>query len=281
MSQRNLTLRQFDMNELLNDSTILVLGKRRSGKSWLLRDIMYHKRNIRKAIVFSGTEEASPFFGDFIPSTFIYSEYKPDIVQDVILKQQRSIKRSKENGLSEDGKTYRNNMTLIMDDLLHDASNWKKEKSVKDLMFNGRHYNIMYILAIQYIYGIPPEFRNNLDYVFMFADSSPKNRRKLYDDFGSAVETFREFCDILDQCTKDYGCLVIKLSATGSNRLIDQLFWYRAEKHTNFRVGCDEMWKYHNQHYDSNYTENNANTYKKVLKVYVNKENKILGHDTR
>jgi hypothetical protein len=178
-------LHKFDISELQNDSTILVLGKTR--KSWLLRDIMHHKRNTR---------------------TLVFSEYKPDAVQDVIQEQQSK-------------KSDRENVTLIMDNV----GNFGKE--IKDIMLNGRALRVGLILANSSVLDIHPEFRKNFDYVFMFAESSPDYRRKMYNDFGSVVETFNEFCDILDTCTKDYGCLVIKLSETRSDRLIDQLFWYK------------------------------------------------------
>ena len=63
-----LELKKFKIKSILPDATILCLGKRRSGKSWLVRDIFYHHRDIPSGLVFSGTEEASPFFGDFIPA---------------------------------------------------------------------------------------------------------------------------------------------------------------------------------------------------------------------
>lgn len=269
---KRIKIERFDMSTLLNDATILILGKRRTGKSFLMRDIFYNKRYIKYPLVFSGTEEASPFFGDFVPDTFIYSYYDGEVVRKLLINQGKKISNAKKRGLSHDGKTLENNVIVAMDDLLHEASEWKKDEGVKELMFNGRHYNILYILALQYVYGIPPDFRNNFDYVFIFYDPSPKNRRKLYDDFGSVIETFKEFCDILDQCTQDYGCLVIKLGSK-------QFFWYKAEKRDNFRVGSSKLWEYHSRNYDKGYKElEESNRYKKKLTVYVNKNDEVVDH---
>ena len=42
--------------------------------SFLVRDIFYNHKKIPKGLIFSGTESANPFFGDFFPDTFIHSE---------------------------------------------------------------------------------------------------------------------------------------------------------------------------------------------------------------
>ena len=47
------------------------------------------------------------------------------------------------------------------------SENWKKEKTIKSIFFNGRHYNILFILTMQYPLGITPELRSNIDYVFI------------------------------------------------------------------------------------------------------------------
>jgi hypothetical protein len=46
----------------------------------------------------------------------------------------------------------------------------------------------------------------------------------------------------MDQCTENYECLVINNNAK-SNKLTDQIFWYKAEHHANFRLGSKEFWE--------------------------------------
>jgi len=90
-----LALRKFKIKSILPDATILILGKRRSGKSFLARDIFFHHKNIPSGIVFSGTEEASPFFGDFVPDCFIHSEYDPELIDSIMNRQKRKIREAK------------------------------------------------------------------------------------------------------------------------------------------------------------------------------------------
>lgn len=259
--------------------------------SFLVRDIFYHHKNIPKGVIFSGTEEASPFFSDFIPDTFIHSEYDPSIIESILVSQKKKIREAKAAGKSESGKAPENNMFIVLDDLLHDAQQWKREKTIKNIFFNGRHYNLLFILTMQYPLGITPELRSNIDYVFIFNEPSVKNRKKIYEDYCSIIPSFDHFCNILDSCTQNYECLVVKTSGK-SNKLQDQLFWYKAEPHVNFRAGHKKFWKFHSQNFNTNYEQENDKMDQNVqefkqkygktkkLKVFVNRDGDIIGHNT-
>ena len=53
--------------------------------------------------------------------------------------------------------------------------------------------------------------------------------------------TLEAFCTVMDQTTENYECLVINNNAK-SNKLNDQIFWYKAEKHPDFKLGSKEFW---------------------------------------
>ena len=46
----------------------------------------------------------------------------------------------------------------------------------------------------------------------------------------------------MDQCTENYECLVISNNAK-SNKLEDQIFWYKASSHGPFKLGSKEFWE--------------------------------------
>jgi hypothetical protein len=54
--------------------------------------------------------------------------------------------------------------------------------------------------------------------------------------------TFESFCQVMDQCTENYECLVINNNAK-SNKLHDQIYWYKAEHHKTFKLGSKEFWE--------------------------------------
>lgn len=237
-----------------------------SGKSFLVRDIFYNHRHIPSGVVFSGTEEASPFFGDFIPDSFIHAEYDPELIDNIMTRQKKKIREAKITGKSDSGKMPSNNVFIVLDDMLHDAQNWKKEKTIKNIFFNGRHFNFLFILTMQYPLGITPELRSNIDYIFIFNEPSIKNRKKIYDDYAGCFPSFDFFCNVLDACTQNHECLVIKTS-TNSTDIRDQAFWYKAEPHTNFRVGHPKFWTYHGSNYNKNYEEEQENDHFEVEKL--------------
>lgn len=221
--------------------------------SWLVRDIFYHHKHIPSGIVFSGTEEANPFFSDFVPDSFIHTEYNSDLIEKIMNKQKKKINDAKKSGI-KDGKCPANNMFIVFDDMLHDAQNWKNEKVVKNIFFNGRHYNFLFILTMQYALAIPPALRSNIDYVFIFNEQSVKNRRKIYEDYAAMIPSFDIFCNILDACTQNHECLVIKTTGNSAD-LRDNVFWYKAKAHENFRAGHYKFWNFHKTNYNKNYED--------------------------
>jgi hypothetical protein len=262
-SLQPLKIRKFDISTMAFDSTICCVGKRRTGKSMLVRDIMYHFRHIPKGCVFSGTEHCSPFFRNFVPDMYISKEYDSDALEKIFEKQDAIINR-------DGGKTERNNIFLVMDDMLADSANWKKDRQIRELLMNGRHRNIFFILTMQYPLGIPPDLRTNLDYVFIFRENILANRKRIWENFAGIIPKFSIFVSILEQCTEDYTCLVINNNSQ-SNKLEDIVFWYKAEPDLpKFRCGSKSFWRLHDQYYkdEKDEAEQDIDTASTILKQY-------------
>lgn len=278
-------IKEFNLDSLMADSTVVIIGKRRSGKSFLTRDIFYHHRKIPYGVVFNSTESIDPFYSDFIPDSFIYESYRPNVIENFMNNQMKKVHDLKKIGKKLDKK--KDNTFIVLDDMLHEGKKWKNDETIKSIFFNGRHFNFFFILTLQYNMGIQPELRSNIDYVFIFNDTSTKNRKNIYDAYCSMFPDFNYFCNVLDSCTQDYKCLVIKCSGNNSNDISKQVFWYKAKKRRDFRVGHHSIWKYHDKKFNTEYVEkkidNNieANRIKEKfcntnkLKVIVNKQGAI------
>ena len=59
---QNLSLKKFNMNDIKDDKVVVFIGKRETGKSVLVRDLLYHKQDIPVGTVVSGTEGANSFY---------------------------------------------------------------------------------------------------------------------------------------------------------------------------------------------------------------------------
>lgn len=94
---------------------------------------------------------------------------------------------------------------------------------------------------MQYPLGIPPNLRTNIDYVFILREPYATNRKRIWENYASMFPTLESFSSILDQTTENYECLVINNNAK-SNKLNDQVFWYKAEPRGNFKLGSQEFW---------------------------------------
>ena len=61
----------------------------------------------------------------------------------------------------------------------------------------------------------------------------------------------------MDQCTENYECLVINNNAK-SNKLEDQVFWYKADLHHDFKVGGESYWNHHQSKFKKDDDDDNT-----------------------
>ena len=233
----SLKLNKFDMNRIADDSVVVLIGKRNTGKSFLTKYILYNNRSIPVGTVISGTEGANKFYSEIVPPVFIHEEYTPLILNNVLKRQKIIMKKKNQNVGNIDPRAF-----LILDDCLYDNS-WQKDKNIRSCFMNGRHYKLMFILTMQFALGIPPNLRTNIDYVFILRENIWSNRKRLYDHYAGMFPTFEMFCETMDQCTENYECLVID-NTSKSNKIEDQVYWYKADKTPTFRIGAPSFWEF-------------------------------------
>jgi hypothetical protein len=242
-----LELKKFDMKTISfrpdeNKGPVIVLiGRRDTGKSFLVRDLLYYHQDIPIGTVISGTEAGNGFYAEHVPKLFIHDEYNSAIIEN-ILKRQRTVLKQ----IKKEIELYRKSSIdprsfVILDDCLFDNS-WTKDKMMRLLFMNGRHWKIMLVITMQYPLGIPPNLRTNIDYVFILREPYISNRKRIYENYAGMFPTFESFCQVMDQCTENFECLVINNNAK-SNKLNDQIFWYKAEHQKNFKLGSKEFWE--------------------------------------
>lgn len=240
----NFNIRKFDMNMLKErceiDSRkspmIVIIGKKDTGKSFLVKDILYNTQDCYPiGTVISGTEAANAFFQHMVPSKLIHDKYKPEIITSVIkrqvaMKQARNLKQT-----TQDPRAF-----LILDDCLYDAT-WIREESTRYIFMNGRHIDLSTMITMQYPLGVTPNLRTNIDFVFILRENQIGNRKRIYENYAGMFPSFEMFCQFMDQCTENYECLVI-CNGVQSNRLEDQVFWYKASPHEDFHLCDDSLW---------------------------------------
>ena len=227
-----LNLRKFDLKNIKDDGTVLVIGKRGSGKSTILKNIMYEKRYLPAGLACSGTEEGNGFFTTFMPSTFVHNDYNSTAIQKLIDKQ-------KELAAQPGGAPK---VFCVLDDCLFEPGILKR-KEVRSLFMNGRHHRVLLCVSAQFAGDIPTYARANVDVLFLCRETVISNRKRLWEQFFGML-TWPQFQKLMDATTEDYEVLVID-NTVQSNDPEKAIFWYKAcPTLPPFKVGCKAFWRF-------------------------------------
>jgi energy-coupling factor transporter ATP-binding protein EcfA2 len=242
--QINPSTKNFKLSDM-GGSKIVIIGKPGTGKSTLMKALMRSKNFIPACVVVSGSENTNKFYEKLIPSSFIFNEYKPEIVQNFLHRQQLSIQMRVSNPWA----------MLILDDCMTDPSIFKTEIQRK-IFKNGRHYKMLYVVAMQYALDIPPDIRSAVDGVFLFRETNEATLRKLWLNYASVIQPFEMFKQLMSQVTGDYTAMFIN-NAVQTNEWEKCVFFIKAKNiEENFKFGCDEIWKFHEARFNSDYEKN-------------------------
>ena len=256
IKKMRLELKKFDISSIPSNSTIVLISRRNGGKTTCLKDIMYYHRDIPVGTVINPTESSNESYGAMIPGLYIHEEYSPKLIADLLKRQEIMVKRMNKQQTMYGRSTIDPRAFLILDDCMYDNI-WKKDKNMRFVFSNGRHRKLFCIITLQYVIGIPPDMRNNVDYTFLFRDNNFGNRKKLYENYCSVIPTFEMFQSIMDSVTEGYGCLVIN-NLSRSAKLEDCIFWYEAEIRPDYTVGSKEYWQAHNDNAINNDDDNDG-----------------------
>lgn len=216
----------------LGGSKICIIGKPGTGKSVLIKDLIYSKKHIIPVgTVISGSEDSNRFYERFFPKLFIYEKYDKNVIQRFV-DRQKVAKENLENPWS----------ILILDDCMDDVKVFSDPLMI-GLFKNSRHWAMLSIFACQYVFDFKPVIRSNIDGVFIFREPNLTNREKIYKNFASIIPTFKLFSLIMDEITTDFMCLYIN-NQTTSNNWQDCVFYYKAVLRDDFVFGCDDYWTF-------------------------------------
>ena len=224
----------FDPRRMKRDATVVIIGKKRSGKSTLVRDLLYRNRDIPKGFVFSETERLNKFFSQFVPAKYIFNEYVANVLRLNLLMVQ-------EERVAKEGPTRDNQAFLVLDDCMPSAKEWTRDTNMTTIFANGRHYNTLCLITMQYVLGIPTVMRGNAEYVFIFKETSPRIRKIIHENYCGGLD-YSDFCSLLDACTNDHECLVMDMTGD-QNDILEIARWYRASTNVPpFKMGNDAFW---------------------------------------
>jgi GTPase SAR1 family protein len=241
------TLKPEHSKDYKNGCKLVIIGAPGTGKSTIIKSIIYSKKHILAVgQVFSGTEDSNGFFGEFFPESFIYNGLDASELTPLDnFKKRQKIARQYIEPIG--GYSWALN---VIDDCTYDTA-FLKKPIYRDLLKNGRHYSMLHILSLQYCLDIKPDIRVNINGVFILRESRLDIRKKLYENYGGCIPSLDMFCQIMDALTTDYTALYINNMST-SNKIEDNVFYYKANPNAipkDWKFGCKEFWQFHNERY--------------------------------
>lgn len=237
-------LYEFDLNIIPLDATVVNFGMRRTGKSVLARHILWHLRNeYHRGVVMSDTDKLNQFYHQHFPPNRIIDHLDQAILKNILLLQERFIKvlnmryGNAQKVPDEEWRDVR--VLLLFDDVIQDDNAVRYNPPLNQVFVAGRHFKTFFLMNTQYEKAIPPKMRNNVDVAFMFYHENLDAIEHLWRLFGNTLDR-HHFTKIFNKYTQDHMTLVSARSTITSPRLIDRLWWFKADislENVEFELG--------------------------------------------
>jgi len=248
----DIPLPRFELTRIPPHSVILLVGKRETGKSVTAQVICNYFKWIPRGVVNCTTDLTNPIWSERVPRCYVFPRFEPDSIKKLMNDQIRLRNKIKREIWAREGKKRKLKKGelpyafIIFDDCGFDKR-FRSDETLKELLLNGRHLNILVVIILQYVMDVHPALRGNADFIFLFAEKSGMTREKLYKNFGSVLPNQRTFNQVLAVATRNFGALVIDNKSNSSMKISDSIAYFKADlgvAEGNFRMGCREFWAF-------------------------------------
>ena len=196
--------------QLTKPFSILICGRPGSGKSQLIRFILcensadYSTDPFKFGIVMCNTSFNNSY--DYIPDNYVHSKFDISIIENMMMIQEstNAVHRA----------------FLVLDDCLPQGE--FNNQIFTRILTQFRHLNISIIIATQYIYKVPPTFRECATHVAIFKQTTKRSFSALFESFGSYFESLNDFMNYVQSNTGDYKFILY--SVNSSSKEIKDLY---------------------------------------------------------
>lgn len=174
-----------------NHPAILAAGKRRTGKSTSLDNLMFQTmQHIPFGMVMSDTT-TNGFWQQRVPPRYVFQGWRSDILQALVARQNRLIDKYGR----DDPRT---SAFIIFDDVIADQTAIRYSKEINQFFVQGRHLNITVLITTQYMKGIGPMVRGNMDIVIIQPIYAINDRETIQGLFGAFIPK-KDFLRLMDE----------------------------------------------------------------------------------
>jgi len=176
----------YDPTTLPENFSMIIYGRRRSGKTFQLRHMVNSiKKRFTDVYLFSDTADLQDEDYDYIPSENRIKGLDEKKMQEIIQKQREIIEYNKQRKDKVKSKPL-----IILDDIISDPQ-VRKSPVLNSLYTLGRHIECSVITLTQEIggkYGVPRVLRSNCDCIVGFFAHSEIDRKMICQQYASVTE---------------------------------------------------------------------------------------------
>ena len=220
----------FDIHEIPNDAVVLCIGRRRTGKSFLTRWLLYNKRKVYPFGMVMTQTKYNKFWATYINEKSIWGDYSALALGRLIQRQAALVNN---NIYGIDPRVF-----VVLDDLAADTQ-LRYDYLLRSFFYYGRHLKIFLIVTAQWFKSLAPGCRENADYIFLFGMTNIDELEAIYTEYGAGVPK-----DIFIQLVRRYATESSAFVINPHGRTpYERFYQYRAQDPGPFRMGCDSMWR--------------------------------------
>lgn len=231
-------LEEFDiLEDIPPDGTVVGFGKRRTGKSFMARWILYLLRDrFPRGVVFSETDRLNKFYRTFMPRQFIVPAMDNELLTQLIEQQAEIIMYPGHKDRKAVNDDYAR-LAIIFDDVISEESLIRYSKPLGKLFVEGRHSECFSYLNTQYFKAIPPRMRTNIDVGIQFAATEKNIRDGMFELFGQGFQSKKLYLATLDKYTQDNMALIALFTDNSDPRIKHRFKWCKAKEPPPFEFG--------------------------------------------
>lgn len=255
----SITPQPFNPLDVPKDASMIVYGRRRTGKStWSRWYFGTRREDFPWVIVFTGTKQTG-FWQSFVPDHFVREDWQPQVAAKIVARQMKKLgidPNSSANPLKGGGQKTSKKKTfnvkddakekdptafvmVWLDDVIHD-NKIREDIFLKKFFVAGRHLALTVGVCTQRVTGVSPIMRTNADVAVVFRQTDASSKQRIIEDYLSDLNP-RTAAELIDMYTIDKHALVIRTDID-SNDPSDYLFVTRAPPEIpRFMMGSKEQ----------------------------------------
>ncbi|ARF11162.1 packaging ATPase [Klosneuvirus KNV1] len=201
------TYERLNASDIEDHSAILIIGKRGSGKTTIVNNILskYDETFLANSLIISPTEKINSYYKNKYPYTHIETEYQPEYIEHYLNTGSGAI---------------------VLDNCFKPNGYWKNDLYLMELLHHAKYYNKLLIITSSFPLGFDSDSRSAFDYVFLLSEEFFSNQKRIYDHYAGVYETFDLFRNDFINLTKHYNSMVINQNSNKNNN--DQISWFNA-----------------------------------------------------